>query len=514
MRQRLRIFFTGKNALLFFIFSLIVYAFAEKIILFTEFSIKYTDEDQCIQWLAADELMHGHFREPCFFGQDYNSCLEGWLSIPFLVMGLQFSEAIPLTTLLMSCLPFLLLIIFFLKKKEYALTVVILFFFLYFSLNYKLISILPRGFITGVFCFGIGYAFLLRNTKYRFFWFSFFAFFGIVFNETTFFLMFPVFCIYWKQNYRLKQFYLQGFLGSTIPLVYKIYAYVFYNVTHPKYKYFTKPKFQWDFKNLSSAVSHLDEWLFNDFTLIFISFIVLVCLFIFKKQYFNLCIVVVTFVLITMMFGLVRTLEGTESIMFNKSRLFVFFPFLLAVLFSIIIPAFKLNLKAQSFISLALFILVSIRCFGQQNRLEHKITEEVLRNDKIVSFLPVKDVFKLSYKYIYICKATHNTIILYDAMKQENFILYITIPLLSGNKIKTFSPTFDRRLWVFSSLINTQPEKVLISGNFKDRYNNKRLNSYKRRIIFANDENWLVEYKLNKTIGNTCKDFTLRLRGY
>lgn len=212
---------------------LIIYTIIEKLMVYAKFGALYTDEDQCILWLAADELIHGHFREPCFFGQAYNSCLEGWLSIPFLISGLDYYQAIPLTTLLMSVIPFLLLLIYYFKKKEIFTTIAILFILLIFSLDYKLISVLPRGFITGVFCFGIGYYFLLKDKKYAILLFSFFASFGFAFNEMSVFLILPIFLIYIKDNYKSKKFYFQGILGLLPALIYKSYAYYFYNISNP-----------------------------------------------------------------------------------------------------------------------------------------------------------------------------------------------------------------------------------------------------------------------------------------
>ena len=162
-------YFNSKNILKAIVLIIVVYAIIEKMLLFSKFSASYTDEDQCVMWLAADELLHGHFREPCFFGQDYSSCIEGWLAIPFLIMQLDYNQAIPLTTLLMSVIPFILLTWYFFKKENYLMAIVALFFLLMFSLNYKLISLMPRGFVTGLFFVGVGYFCLLKAGRFRFF---------------------------------------------------------------------------------------------------------------------------------------------------------------------------------------------------------------------------------------------------------------------------------------------------------------------------------------------------------
>ena len=76
--------------------------------LFQEFLTKFIDEDQGIEWYAAREFLRGHFHEPCFFGQSYNSNVEGWLAAPFVAAGMSYSYAVPLVTVLLSVLPFVL----------------------------------------------------------------------------------------------------------------------------------------------------------------------------------------------------------------------------------------------------------------------------------------------------------------------------------------------------------------------------------------------------------------------
>lgn len=507
-------YFSSKNGLKAILLIIVVYAVVEKIYLYSHFSTRYTDEDQCILWLAADELMHGHFREPCFFGQDYSSSIEGWMSVPFLMAGLDYNQAIPLITLLMSVTPFVLLGWHFFKKENYLMTLVSLFFLLMFSLNYKLISILPRGFITGVFFAGIAYYILLKEGKFRFFWFSFFALFGFFLNEMSVFVSLPILLIYLKGNYRSKQFYLQCLAGGLPALIYKLYAYGFYNIWHREYKTFSKSNFVWEFTDLKEAFAHLDDWLFNDFTLIFISMLVLCIVLALKKQYYKVGVVFITFVLIGFTFGLHRMQEGEETIFFNKSRLFVFMPFLMAVLFSFALSKMEFSFRKQLLFSSVLFTLLTITCIKQLAQLDKKIENEVNRPEKVVSVMSVENLYRLSYKYIYICRVTHNQVLVFDLLKKDVFTLYTVIPLLSGNNIKTFLPTYDRRLWAFNELVNTQPEKVLVFENEPTRHNKAPFNTYRRRIIDSSGD-WLVEYYLKKPLGRTWKeDFRTRLRIY
>ena len=326
------------------------------------------------------------------------------------------------------------------------------------------------------------------------------------------FLSFPILLIYLKDNYRSKQFYLQCLVGSLPGLVYKLYAYGFYNIWHREYKNFSKVTIDWYLTNLKDSVYHLDSWFFNDFTLIFISFLVLNILFIYKKHYFEVFVIWITFLLIGLSLGLERMQEGMETIFFNKSRLFVFMPFLMAVFFSFALSKIQFSLKRQLFFSGVLLTLLVITCAKQMSQLDKKIENEVNMPEKVVSVMSVENLYRLSYKYIYICRETHNYVLVFDLLRKDVFTLYTVIPLLSDNNIKTFLPTYDRRFWAFNELVNSQPEKVVVFENDQVRYNKAPLNKYKRRILDSSGD-WLVEYYLKKPLGRTWKeDFRTRLR--
>ena len=56
------------------------------------FSWVYTDFDQALQWTAAYELLGGSLHEPRFYGQAYNSMVEGWTAAPLVALGLPYAS--------------------------------------------------------------------------------------------------------------------------------------------------------------------------------------------------------------------------------------------------------------------------------------------------------------------------------------------------------------------------------------------------------------------------------------
>ena len=54
-----------------------------------QFGFRYVDDDQSIMWYGAVEMSQGRFHEPCFYGQNYNTMLEGFVAIPLLWSGIE-----------------------------------------------------------------------------------------------------------------------------------------------------------------------------------------------------------------------------------------------------------------------------------------------------------------------------------------------------------------------------------------------------------------------------------------
>lgn len=73
------------------------------------FGARFTDEDQTIFWIAADEIGHGHFREPCFYGQAYNTLWEAVLAALPVRLGANPAWVVPVIALSAGLAPYALL---------------------------------------------------------------------------------------------------------------------------------------------------------------------------------------------------------------------------------------------------------------------------------------------------------------------------------------------------------------------------------------------------------------------
>ena len=126
------------------------FLFFDRLWLFQEYFAKYIDEDQGIEWYAARELLRGKLHEPCFYGQAYNSNLEGFLAAPLVACHVPYEIAVPLATVVLGLLPFVLMAVIAFRRRQGWVAALALFVPLAMSTRYGMITGMPRGFVTGV----------------------------------------------------------------------------------------------------------------------------------------------------------------------------------------------------------------------------------------------------------------------------------------------------------------------------------------------------------------------------
>jgi hypothetical protein len=72
----------------------------------TAITIGYTSDDLTVLWLAARDYAHGIFHEPFFYGQNYGVMLEALLAAPFVRLGADPARAVPITMAVLALLPY------------------------------------------------------------------------------------------------------------------------------------------------------------------------------------------------------------------------------------------------------------------------------------------------------------------------------------------------------------------------------------------------------------------------
>ena len=86
--------FKTNSLLVFVLILLCIY----KVFTIVDFNLEYYDSDQFIMWLSARLFSQGEFYGPCFYGQDYNYMIEGFLAAPLLYFGMDVRMSVAWAT--------------------------------------------------------------------------------------------------------------------------------------------------------------------------------------------------------------------------------------------------------------------------------------------------------------------------------------------------------------------------------------------------------------------------------
>ena len=134
------------KALLFVSWLLIL---AWRIYVMVRYSFHYVDDDQAIMWYATVHYAHGHFPEPCFFGQDYNVMLESLLAVPLYLCGWPLHVALPLVTVFLCVLPYLVCSILLWRKGQYTGALLAVLLLALSGWEWDVLTTIPRAWISG-----------------------------------------------------------------------------------------------------------------------------------------------------------------------------------------------------------------------------------------------------------------------------------------------------------------------------------------------------------------------------
>lgn len=84
----------------------------------------YASDDLAVIWLAARDMSHGVFHEPFFYGQDYGVMLEALIAAPFVALGADPVRAIPIVIAFLAMAPFWSFAMFHARRREWPAAVV------------------------------------------------------------------------------------------------------------------------------------------------------------------------------------------------------------------------------------------------------------------------------------------------------------------------------------------------------------------------------------------------------
>lgn len=466
-------------------------------------TLTIVDNDQPIMWLAAQDFSKFIFYEPRFYGQSYNTMIEGLLAAPLLWAGIPVPTAVPIVTTILAIGSFLALSAIALRKRMYKVALLIIFFPIFLPLEYLIISFMPRGFIPGIFFASLSCFCLLsvKGKKGLFLW-STLAVFSVTVNANAMIFVLPVSLYALLIHYREMSFYVVAVSGLIAGGIYQMLSSIFYHI-NPVYIIHPSWPFAFSFDRLWDNLSQLDRYfkwitpLFNvGGVFLLVCFFLLILILIRQKKMKSAVAIISGFVFIMLSLGIAKVYDADDSVYFSYERFYLGVPHIIA--FGLILicleerkeyfpskdrviinPApnhlFAVchNHADRVFWIVLVFILFIF--IYRQLTLTGKIETVMANKGRVMDRARVSDIIDICEKIAEISARKKVELV---AFPEQDSLLNFSMAALYHCEIDTVSP-YDRRLWRLVEesnitrdrflIYDTSYDSLKISGNFQGK---------------------------------------------
>lgn len=467
--------------------------YAYRFILLIDYCFKYLDNDTAIYWYATASYANGFFPEPFFFGQRYGLMIESILTVPLHWLKVPLWISVPLVSMLIYTLPFVIIALYTWKKDALASVLVLLIPCLS-GLKYDVVTTFPRAFGSSYLITIIGALLLISQYKGKQIRTQilhgagvFLMVLGMLANITALTVSALVICFVLvrefingkslKDNIRAHKY-----IGSLAGLLLgAVLFFVFDNfyIEHPDYIIYSSPKLSFSpdtlFKNLSEiktisgTFSPAEElWFVFPALIVFIS---VYMLFIRRKLNRQMpFFLIMSFIGILMFMTMTKTRDfDADSYLYSQTRLYVFVPYLFAMLLCIstfyekkVISSAKAKTVLIAAVSVIILLAVSagVMKVAILKSLLKDGTSTLTNSDSYLEILPVEEVISEAERTKKAC--------------QENGIRYVVYctpyrstrayggGALNYGTVTTYNAFFERRTWIYNELkeVSSGPDKI------------------------------------------------------
>ena len=466
MKKSIKINNINKNWVIYFILLGLIIILRYKVL--EDFAFKYTDSDQTIMWLGLQQYSKGIFHEPRFFGQAYNTMLEAILAIPLYEFGVPPYKALPIITSILALIPYIIISLFAFLKKSPIISCLILSIPLLLPIEYSLITSMPRGFVTGIFISTFGVIGLFYpKSKTSFLFSSLIAVIGYSVNSNAILISIPCLIYMYIENRKNKYFYILSSIGLVLGISMHLAINYFY-VLNPYYN-LHKIEMSYSFENLILSFTNLDKH-FNDIMPIFwksgflvLLLFVIISVFLYRaKKYRESNIVILTIFVIISTLGLSKIHDGSNSIFFSYSRMYLSIPILLGISLSFFS---QINSKKYFY----LFFLIPFSCFlFNLNNIDKAIEFNIDEKKKhVVGIIEIPKLYEECNNLKVICNEYKIQLVIISNHWYYDFFNY-GCPSCDESFPNTLLPSYERRTWRLIEDEKTIYKNILIIDLTKD----------------------------------------------
>jgi hypothetical protein len=479
----------------------------------THFGFVYTDGDQTTFWYQANDVAHAIFREPCLYGQNYNPPVESWIAAPLLLIGMPAYVALPLVTVVLALLPFVVLAVMAYRRGQRWGASLVLLIPLALPMEYVVVSSLPRGLVNGLAVATPAVAlWIFGKSRKAFFAAGFFAVLGLTVNPNCSIVLLAAGAFALLTHWKSWRFYLFSFLGGVAAVPAPVLIALFYR-WHPEVATY-QPKvgfgFSWDLLRNSLLVAGRKSWMpaHAELDLFFADFIPLlhrgwvmllvlpafVALLLAVKRVRAAAAVLAASVFAILCLGCERLHSAEYNVFYSGSRMYLAIPVLIAMALLWFDAGLQERGKkklrfvvagVRAILVVSLVVLACCRKVGMLDAPSPFVTQSYLPPVESVEQLRAdsKAVAEACRKYdvslVLVCPGA------YTCLNDGG-------PVLSGGAYETFYPFFERRTFRVAEERVTKHRAVLvyepgffILGRAMQRYSHCKLVSRSPELLLV-----------------------------
>jgi hypothetical protein len=302
------------------------------------YNLRITDNDQSLYWLAAHELAQGAGIPAFVFGQDYNYFIEPWLAALPVIAGLSPVYVLPVVTVFMALLPFLVFGIYARRQNRHGGALLWLLIPMLLPSGWYIVTAMPRGFVNGLFLFSF-WPPLQRIKRESLRWLLSALLLGVALcvNANTLPLAVAVFIAESWPHFRRLTFYLLH-LAAAVP-VFAVHYFITQaareqpnGLLHPNWS------LQWTADYFTEGISHVSQWLRwlvpgnTGLWLLFPLVLLLIWLCMYQQRRSLLFALAAVVLVLIASLGINKLHDGREHLHYPFARMWLALPLLAGVL--------------------------------------------------------------------------------------------------------------------------------------------------------------------------------------
>jgi hypothetical protein len=484
----------------------------ERVVHFFLFSLRYTDGDQTLMWVGAMEMGKGLFYEPAFYGQSYNTMLEGFLAVPLHWLHMPVNAGTALMSSVLGILPYIVLSVYFYRRGFLFAALTMLALPLMLPTEFTVLTSIPRGFVTGIALACFVFILIQKPGRRNIFFAGLLSALSFSINpNSVLFIAFCFFLIAQDKEMRWKHL-LAGLAGAAFGLSYFIFVKWFYYY-HPESALHTGHDLYLDPASFISGLKNLPDYFtglapFSDLAGFMIIPGILFCAWILyrKKVTRPALAYLLLFFFVVFCFFIKKVHDGTASVFFPYSRMFLALP-LLAGLVTYFLEVRRVVIKENV---KRVFIIVTILAFiVKMIIMPERIARIVKINSGIVDVARISRL-KTRAQEIGIIARKNNAHLLVFCRKND--LLDYSLPVLMEGSIQTIAPNYERRTWIMKEQMPQRRNENVVLCNEDPSLQQQLMNA--GAVPVPGDTSLLIFYFKNRSLEEFLGGMNMPFRNY